>query len=326
MKTHFLLLLFVTFFFQVSFAQLIPRDSLDSKKRYDGITASLPEAEEVYCLSIYTDWRGKDSIDEQIANFKNLNRLTVSNKNYKKIPDGITKLKYLQELGILESYDLDMQALFTQLKSLKNLKMLDVSRFNTTAYDGRYKIDLKGVSVLKNLEYLMVDYDHLDSLPVEVCRLKKLKYLSISSTGLKDLPEAIGQLSSLESLYAGNAKEGEGNPIKQLPASFVQLKKLKVLDLHGDPLDMPPALEILKKMPALRSLDLSMIEMTEVPESIGDLASLESLSFYYCGIQKLPVSISKLKNLKELDLHGNQIEPAHQEEIKAWLPNTKINF
>ncbi len=78
------------------------------------------------------------------------------------------------------------------------------------------------------------------------------------------------------------------NELQSLPASLVQLKNLKMLNLKGNKLG-----------------ELDSLTKGSIPPCIFEILSLEDLSLNQNNLTQISPSISKLQNLKKLDLASN---------------------
>lgn len=175
----------------------------------------------------------------------------------------------------------------------------------------------------KGLERLVLDFNDITVLPQRIAALKSLKVLSIDGNPIRKLPEEIGQLNALETLSL----------------RFVNLKEL------------PDAISGLVH---LREIFLTMSALRDFPESLVSMPSLERLSFWHCGedeeklkgfverlsamkqlkvltfaqggFSKMPAELKSLGFLDELHLIEQRLPEARQEEVRAWLPNTRVRF
>ncbi|KAF8424938.1 hypothetical protein EV426DRAFT_532546 [Tirmania nivea] len=81
---------------------------------------------------------------------------------------------------------------------------------------------------IPNLQKLVLDKNHMASLPTSIGKLKKLEHLSACNNSLKALPAEIGQLSELKFL------DLHDNNIKALPAEIWHLSCLATLNMSSN--------------------------------------------------------------------------------------------
>lgn len=191
---------------------------------------------------------------------------------------------------------------------------------------------LKGIGVLKNLEYFCCCKNDVEEIPDEICNLQNLKVLNLTKAYcLKKLPDNLGNLKNLEYLTLGFTM------VKQMPSSVVNLKSLKHLSTSGSLLEslpknfyklknleyadfgdsvmhyLPKSITKLKKLKYLRCRDSNY---EKIPENIGNMESLEYIDFFNCHITKVPNSIKNLKKLKYFNVFDNKI---NNENYKNYL-------
>lgn len=144
-----------------------------------------------------------------------------------------------------------------------------------------------------------------DSIPNWVTQYKSLKFLcSMPSANIKSIPKNIGDIPQLENLVLLESK------IRNIPASFKKLNKLRHLNLVGDGKCAFPA-NHLTQLDSVESIFLA--NFTEIPEEIFQLKSLKRLYLYRNNIKRIPSSIKNLVNLEELNLEGNPISKLPEE-------------
>ena len=129
---------------------------------------------------------------------------------------------------------------------------------------------------LTELRFLILDTNHLRTLPNELCNLRELLVLVISNNSLTALPDAIGHLEQLESVHLAN------NQLRDLPISFFNLRNLTFLDLTSN-------------------------KLRQLSDGIGQLTELQTLLLYDNRLRTIPDSIIKLKFLTTLWLGRNRL-------------------
>ncbi|MFX0176472.1 MAG: leucine-rich repeat domain-containing protein [Candidatus Hodarchaeota archaeon] len=213
-------------------------------------------------------------------------------------------------------------------KSIGNL-----SELKTLYIDGPRNLP-KDIGFLSSLEELHLT-GWIEELPEGFGYLKNLKILNFLGThSLTLLPESIGDLKSLEiwnMIGDSNCSLNMRNiPIRKLPRSIKNLKKLKKLNLSGcksiewipDELGNLESLEMLdlgeydKDIDSIARgaytpiIDTSFEEIRNLcrkaftlPESIGKLKSLKHLKLcFWKNLKYLPEAIGDLESLVLLDL------------------------
>ncbi|KAJ6383795.1 hypothetical protein OIU78_027151 [Salix suchowensis] len=144
---------------------------------------------------------------------------------------------------------------------------------------------------------------NLESVPNSISGLKSLKKHDVSDCSeLKNIPENLRKVKSLEEFDAS------GTSIRQPPASFFHLRKLKLLSFNGCKRLMmnltERVLPSLSGLFSLEELDLCTCNLGEgaVPEDIGFLSSLRILNLSRNNFVSLPKSINQLYRLEKLAL------------------------
>lgn len=156
------------------------------------------------------------------------------------------------------------------------------------------------IKELVSLEELHMEGCGLSSLPAEIGMLPKLRVLNVASNSGLVLPEGINQLSSLRVLNISN-NIGFG-----LPASVEGLKDLEELNCYqcttSAPIEFPG---ILTQLTGLKRLLMGSNSIKTIPDSFGNLQNLEELNLdaSLCYLNGFP-DLSKLKKLKTLHADG----------------------
>ena len=147
---------------------------------------------------------------------------------------------------------------------------------NMTSLNCEYKEIKKidGIGYFKNLQYLVLTYNQLTSLPSSIGSLTNLIYLPLDYNQLTDLPSSIESLTNLRSLSLSV------NQFTSLPSSIGSLTNLQTLYVGNN-------------------------QLTSLPSSIESLTNLQDLYLYNNQLTSLPSSIGSLTNLQNLDLYNN---------------------
>ncbi|MFX1503216.1 MAG: leucine-rich repeat domain-containing protein [Promethearchaeota archaeon] len=151
----------------------------------------------------------------------------------------------------------------------------------------------------------------LDILPDIIGNLSKLRILTLKWNKIDALPESFGNLIELEELdlegsWSTNDDKAIYNGIMELPNSFCNLKKLKILNIKENGLRLLP--NNIGQLKSLQKLFLDTNRISEIPESIGELTDLSFLSLRSNRISNIPPSLCRLEKVFQLDLSFNLIE------------------
>lgn len=111
---------------------------------------------------------------------------------------------------------------------LPMLTVLDLSKAKITLVPANF------VAKIPHVEKLVLDKNHLVTLPDELGNLKKLAFLSVYGNNLQSLPSTIGQLTLLQYL------DLHSNNVEQLPDDIWNLKNLLVLNAASNLLNLFP--------------------------------------------------------------------------------------
>lgn len=160
----------------------------------------------------------------------------------------------------------------------------------------------------KNIRFLDLEYNELETLPDNIGKMVGLKILKLAYNNLRHLPETIGKLSALEILTLKN------NILLRLPETMSRLSLLSELDLSNNLLAaFPKSLGDLN----LRVLDSSKNKLSNV--TLKGMKNLEELyldsnavNFIELGIEGplkiVDLSNNDLKNVPEYFLYYGTLE------------------
>jgi len=242
-----------------------------------------------------------------------------------------------QEVGIEVDFDAQklLQALLNKTPAFQEtptsrrsemLKSLEVSTKKTSISleDAGLREIPEEVFQTEGLERLVLDFNELTSLTDRIAELKHLRYLSLDDAPLRQLPEAICDLENLEVLSLRYVK------LKSLPSGFARLKSLREIYLTYSALTEFP--RVLIDLPALERVSFwhcgesDPQKLSDFISALSEMPRLKFLSFAQGGIQRFPTQIKGLNGLEELQIADQKIPEAHQEELRVWLPGTRLKF
>lgn len=180
-------------------------------------------------------------LPDWIANLTELRYLNVGANKLTFLSEGISRCHKLHTLKAHKNLLKELPKQFSSLPiKVLNLYLNHMNYFPGFIWDYRQMEEFswglsciaalpKNISNWKNLQWLSLVGNKLESLPLEICRLEKIKGMRLHKNRIKSLPERFGRLKSLEqlTLYC--------NDIERLPKSFYQLN-FKKLNLAKNPL------------------------------------------------------------------------------------------
>ncbi|KAL5778580.1 hypothetical protein ACOSQ2_009317 [Xanthoceras sorbifolium] len=203
------------------------------------------------------------AIEELPSSIKNLCRLVTlslrSCSRLKSLSSNICKLKSLKHIDLSGCSELDK--LPDNLGALESLK-----EFN--AAGTAIRVVPSSIGCLKNLERLSFEgckcQESLGLVLPPLLGLHRLTDLRLSDCGMTDIPESLGHLSSLKTLCLGR------NNFESIPASFINLSKLLMLDIS-----YCNKLQVLPELP-LTCIDAHGCKMLEALPSLSILGTIGS--------------------------------------------------
>ncbi len=129
--------------------------------------------------------------------------------------------------------------------------------------------------------------------------MSKLKRVNISGGGFRVIPNSIKKLFVVEELIL------KDNNFVTLPDSFVEMKRLRVLNLEHNPyLYDEDVFERIKTM-GVEELNFSASGLLELNDKIGAVKSLKKLDLSVNDIKVLPPPFNQLTNLRQINLSQN---------------------
>ncbi|MBT1686833.1 leucine-rich repeat domain-containing protein [Dawidia soli] len=196
---------------------------------------------------------------------KAVQELDWSDRNERKFPDAILRLRYLRKLDLSKNPITELPA--------------DLDR-------------------LENLEELHLESCRLTHLPDSIGNLKKLRVLTMSGNhDMTTLPETLANLEQLTVLKVNYM------PLN-FPASFARLDRLEEISLYQcytDKTQPAPFPEFITRLKNLKRLDLRENWLASIPESFLQVQTLEEF-VWTGGRTKAPnlIDYAQFKNLKKL--------------------------
>uniref|UniRef100_A0A1Y1KD88 Leucine-rich repeat-containing protein 58 n=1 Tax=Photinus pyralis TaxID=7054 RepID=A0A1Y1KD88_PHOPY len=176
----------------------------------------------------------------------------------------------------------------------------------------------------EEIETIILNHNHLETLPFNLFKFVNLKTLDVSYSGLSVLPDIFKHTSittfvaknnhlsnkSLPKTFTINAKVREvnlsGNAFSAFPEQLLDFPNLKYLYLGSNQITAIP--RKIKKLKSLNVLCMGGNWLVDVPETVGELVNLQALVLCDNRIDTLPPSIARLKHLKSLLLHKNLLK------------------
>lgn len=188
---------------------------------------------------------------------------------------------------------------------LKNIPVIfhkhtyEIERLNVANNPSLY-IPLDFVESCINLNTIIFAQNGCSRFPTNFLQSKKLEYLDLQKNYLDELPVKIGTLRNLTVLNLNS------NQLSYLPKSFGKLENLETLNLSSNYfVDYP---DIINELVNLKALDISYNDLMVIPESIGKLLNLVELNFSTNKLEKeLPTSFKDLVSLQKLDMRYNNL-------------------
>ena len=158
----FIFIFFLGFFTKGS-SQVLSEQEMDTCYIYKTIEKASKTPDEVYVLDL-TKTKLK-TFPLEILKFKNLNILKLGKNKITSVPEGISKLIFLQEL--------------------------DLGKNKLDAFPG-------GIVELGNLKKLVLNQNYIEGIPYMIKNLQKLEYLDMWSNDLSSFPESLNELKNLK--------------------------------------------------------------------------------------------------------------------------------
>jgi Leucine-rich repeat (LRR) protein len=197
----------------------------------------------------------------------------------------IPNMYKIKELQFIDSTQMTLSNNIFQLQRLVDLQ-IDMPFLSVIS---------DSISMLKNLNRLVVYRSDVDIFPCGIYKLSCLKVLYFDNSNISYLSSEISNLHNLVFLSLS------GNQIKHIDANSIsQLKKLFELRLDGNGLE-------------------------DLPDDLCKMSSLKYAWFQNNNIQNVPQCVFRIKSLTRLQLYENPLSPAANELYLEYLTRISNN-
>lgn len=149
--------------------------------------------------------------------FENLENLFIANCILGNFPEQITKFQTLKELSFIGI----KTNIPDSISLLKNLCYLSIKNNDLESIPDT-------LGELKSLDTFDCSENKIKELPLSICMLDKLETINCSNNQLTELPDDIGMMSSLRKIHC------KSNQISKLPLSFKDLNNMKDVDFSNN--------------------------------------------------------------------------------------------
>jgi adenylate cyclase len=166
------------------------------------------------------------------------------------------------------------------------------------------EIPLDFIQSCETLRELRLCHMAMKKVPQSVRHSSSLQRLDLSCNRIVDLDEAgLDLIPGLMSLKVQN------NRLERLPSPFLQLNKLRFLNISNNKFDIFP--RVVCEMTSLVDLDVSFNTISQLPPELGQLCKLERLVIVGNQVSEFPEQCAGLVRLSELDCRRNNITSLH---------------
>jgi len=208
------------------------------------------------------------------------------------------------------------------LKELDTINLSQIKNINITTRISGKSLDVSVLEKILNdgsqLETLVIDNFAIENFPEIKMPSNVLKKLTLNKNNLKTLHPSISNLVALEDFSSGN-------PLQDLPETFLQLKNLKDLGLNDTEFsEFPNVIFSLNKLSVLYISGnyKRVCKIKEIQDLFLQLPKLKEFGVTNASLSTIPKSISTLKNLEKVSFSNNQFSDFP--EALATNPNLQF--
>ncbi|WVY95228.1 hypothetical protein V8G54_034316 [Vigna mungo] len=170
------------------------------------------------------------------------------------------------------------------------------------------------IARLTSLEKLFMDSNEIEDESIKwegLTSLKHITVLTLNYNNLTSLPSALGSLTSLKELHVSNNKLGG------FPDEIGNLTKLEVLQANNNRISIIS--DTIGNCHSLVEVDFSSNFLSELPETFSSLNNLKALYLSNNAMKSLPSKLFKTCfQLSTLDLHNTEITIDLLRQFEGW--------
>lgn len=281
---------------------------------------ALPDVEKYFCNnldSLWIDNNALTSLPAALTNLPKLEILSATANDIKTTAGNFANLKKLNQIDL--SYN-DLKNYPVGLENNHNVEkiILRDNKINEIGdpEHGDYR-----------LKTLILTYNPVAILPVNIGRYRKLQYFDLNGAKLSEIPKTFGNCDSLKYLNL------TGSVISKtaLPQSLKKLKKLEALGLSYDPLiDHQSMFDFIFSAKKPLSIGLAFDNITELPATTQwGKSSIVFIDLSGNPLTTLPFEFAQTKatvNLFHNKLNGDSIIfniARNRAQFKIWFDELK---
>uniref|UniRef100_A0A7M4F042 Leucine rich repeat containing 7 n=1 Tax=Crocodylus porosus TaxID=8502 RepID=A0A7M4F042_CROPO len=235
---------------------------------------------------------GVQDFPENIKCCKCLTIIEASVNPVSKLPDGFTQLLNLTQLYLNDA--------FLEFLPNEEIHLKKKYRMNSVLFILFIFPQPEVLDQIQNLRELWMDNNSLQILPGSIGKLKQLVYLDMSKNRIESIDLDVSGCEALEDLLLSS------NMLQQLPDSIGLLKRLTTLKVDDNQLTILP--NAIGNLSLLEEFDCSCNELESLPSTIGYLHSLRTLAVDENFLTELPREIGSCKNVTVMSLRSNKLE------------------